>query len=86
MHEKKSQFILLKIPPLLFRLLGKIQALSIEVLSRVIMANNLIWAASWQNQQNDCAPSENSDQTGRMIRVFAVRMNLPTHWAHSEVW
>ena len=32
MHEKKSQFIHLKIPPHLARLLGKIHALSIEVL------------------------------------------------------
>ena len=34
------------------------------------------WAASWQNQQNDCAPSEDSDQSGHppsLIRVFAVR-------------
>ena len=23
-----------------------------------------MWAASWQNQQNDCAPSEDSDQPG----------------------
>ena len=23
-----------------------------------------IWAASWQNQQNECAPSEGSDQPG----------------------
>ena len=33
------------------------------------------WAASWQNQQ--CAPSEDSDQPGHppsLIRVFAVRM------------
>ena len=36
-----------------------------------------IWAATWQNQQNDCAPSEDSDQSGHppsLIRVFAVRM------------
>ena len=36
-----------------------------------------MWAASWQNQQNDCAPSENSDQPGHLpslIRVFTVRM------------
>ena len=36
-----------------------------------------IWAASWQNQQNGCAPSEDSDQPGHppsLIRVFAVRM------------
>ena len=35
-----------------------------------------IWAASRQNQQNDCAPSENSDQPGHppsLIRVLAVR-------------
>ena len=38
---------------------------------------NLIWAATWQNQQNECAPSEDWDQPGHppsLIRVFAVRM------------
>ena len=33
-------------------------------------------AASWQNQQNDCAPSEDSDQPGHppsLNSVFAVR-------------
>ena len=37
---------------------------------------NLIWAAAWQNQQNDCAPSKDSDQPGHplsLIWVFAVR-------------
>ena len=37
----------------------------------------LKWAATCQNQQNDCAPSEDSDQPGHppsLIRVFAVRM------------
>ena len=36
-----------------------------------------IWAATWQNKQSDCAPSEDSDQPGHppsLIRVFAVRM------------
>ena len=35
------------------------------------------WAATWQNQQSKCAPSEDSDQPGHqpsLIRVFAVRM------------
>ena len=40
----------------------------------------VIWAVSEQNQQSDCAPSEDSDQPGhppslwtpRLIRVFAV--------------
>ena len=29
-----------------------------------IRFKTIIWAASWQNQQNDCAPSEDSDQPG----------------------
>ena len=36
-----------------------------------------IWATSWPNQQNDCAPREDSDQPGHppsLIRVFTVRM------------
>ena len=35
------------------------------------------WATTWQNQQNECAASEDSDQSGHppsLIRVFAVRM------------
>ena len=48
------------------------------------MNSQLIWATSWQNQQNDCAPSEDSDQPGhlpRLIRVFTVRMKK--HWVFS---
>ena len=40
------------------------------------MSGICIWAASWQNQQCGCAPSEDSDQPGHppsLIRVFAVR-------------
>ena len=36
-----------------------------------------VTATSWQNQQNDCVPSKDSDQPGHppgLIRVFAVRM------------
>ena len=43
-----------------------------------------LWAATWQNQQNDCVPSEDSDQSGHppsLIRVFAVRIKKP--WALS---
>ena len=35
------------------------------------------WATTWQNQQSDCAPSEDSDQPGHppsLIRVLPVRM------------
>ena len=38
---------------------------------------NDTWATTWQNQQSDCAPSEDSEQPGHppsLIRVFAVRM------------
>ena len=55
-----------------------------------------IWAVSWQNQQNDCVPSEDSDQPGHppslippsQRRLRSVRMKkawiLATYWAHSE--
>ena len=36
-----------------------------------------LWAATWQNQETECAPSEDSDQPGHplsLIRVFAVHM------------
>ena len=41
-----------------------------------------IWAAAWQNQQNDLWPSEDSDQPGlslspSLIRVFAVCRKKP---------
>ena len=45
--------------------------------SFVLVGCGHIWAASWENQQSECAPSEDSDQPGHPpcpIRVFAVRM------------
>ena len=39
-----------------------------------------LWATTWQNQQNECAPTEDSDQPGHppsLIRVFAVCMKKP---------
>ena len=44
--------------------------------SCTIISPNTIWAASWQNQQNDCVPSKDSDQAEHqpsLIRVFAAR-------------
>ena len=46
------------------------------VLCRQQCYTDYIWATSWQNLQNDCAPSEDSDQPRHppsLIRVFAVR-------------
>ena len=56
-----------------------------------------IWAASWQNQQNDCAPSEDSDQPGHppsLTRVFSVHRKkawvlsypLNTQWRLWSDW
>ena len=36
----------------------------------------VLWATTWQNQQNECVPSDGSDQPGHppsLIRVFVVR-------------
>ena len=36
-----------------------------------------MWASTWQNQQSECAPSEDSDHPGHppsLLRVFAVRV------------
>ena len=33
-----------------------------------------IWAATWQNKQSDCVPSEDSEQPGHPPRVFAVSL------------
>ena len=33
---------------------------------------NIRWATTWQNQQNECAPSEDSDQTGHPCRDGAT--------------
>ena len=47
-----------------------------QYLNSVKLSSNSIWAASWQNQQNNNAPSEDSDQPRHplsMISVFPVR-------------
>ena len=44
-----------------------------------------LWAKTWQNQQNECAPSKDSDQPGHppsLTRVFAVRMKKPWVISH----
>ena len=56
----------------------------------------LIWAASWQNQQNDYAPSEDSDQRSAWVsaKVWSESSlsawrklgSLATQWMHSEDW
>ena len=49
-----------------------------------IFGSECIWTATWQNRQNGCAPSEDSDQPGQppsLIRVFAARKKK--HWVLS---
>ena len=50
-----------------------------------------IWAALWQNQQSDCAPSEDSDQSGHppfwsesSLSAWRKFGSIATHWVHSE--
>ena len=43
-------------------------------------ADMTIWAASWQNQQNDCAPSEDSDQPRRRPRLIWVFAGCRCHF------
>ena len=56
----------------------------------MITFNLTIWAATWQNQQNERAPSEDSDLGIRPVwsesSLSAWRKlgSLATHWAHSE--
>ena len=41
------------------------------------LRKNMIWATTWQNQQNGCVPSEDTDQPGHppsLVRVFTVHM------------
>ena len=59
---------------------------SAEINCLVPLLPKIKWAAIWQNQQNGCAPSEDSDQPGHppsLIRVFAVRMKK--HWVLSYI-
>ena len=47
------------------------------VLNISSVIERIIWGTTWQNQQSDCASSEDSDQPGcppSLIRVFAVGM------------
>ena len=55
------------------------------------LAYMLMWAATWQNHQNEYAPSEDSDQPGHPPSLLRVLLSarrklgsLATHWAHSE--
>ena len=57
-------------------LMTKFSVYTSQPLKIFIFCCRYIWATSWQNQQSDCALSEDSDQPGHspsLIRVFAVR-------------
>ena len=51
--------------------------------------SNLIWAATWQNQQSDCVPSEDSDQpvhppvwSESSVSAWRKLGSLATHYAN----
>ena len=50
---------------------------AMTVLSNIDYKDKYIWAATWENQQSEFAPNEDSDQPGHppsLIRIFAVRL------------
>ena len=53
-----------------------------------LQIRHIIWAVTWQNQQNECVPSElisapaQSDQSS--LSAWRKLGSLATHWAHSE--
>ena len=53
------------------------EVLLLKFRSCIMKLQTIIWATTQQNQQNECAPSKDSDQTGHppsLIRVFAVHL------------
>ena len=49
----------------------------ITMLNRNNMTEKMKWATTWQNQQSECAPSEDSDQPGyppNLFSIFAVQL------------
>ena len=60
-----------------FDIATKKRPMLIAVFARSLQLKILKETAKWQNQRNECAPSEDSDQPGHppsLIRVFAVHM------------
>ena len=58
-----------------YREICRMKILGFTIMSLRILI--IMWAATWQNQQNVSAPSEDTDQPGHppsLNRVFAVRM------------
>ena len=51
---------------------------------------NNIWTATWQNQQNECAPSEDSDQPGHPPSLICrhcalnAQADLSFRWPHTH--
>ena len=56
-------------------LIMKTQTRNIYQLTTIHRQKN-IWAATWQNQQNECAPSEDSDQPGHPPSLISLRCAL----------
>ena len=48
--------------------------------------NIKIWAATWQNQQNECVPSEDSDQPVRMKKAWVLIYPLSAQWRLWSDW
>ena len=73
------------------RLLSNKSKICLSVAATVVLLcqyENYIWSATWQNQQNDCAQSKDSDQppvwSESSLSAWRNIGPLATHWVHSE--
>ena len=74
-HLVVSHFTVWK--PIIIQLLCFDISKSSSLILELLPEQRIKGAATWQNQQNECAPSKDSDQPGHppsLIRVFAVCM------------
>ena len=67
------------VQPMLITSVGRTVSLKILlcrshfIIKQEFNLQNNIWAASWQNQQNDCAPSKVSDQPRHPPSLISLR-------------
>ena len=78
-HVQSQSFVISLLPRNFLSLLQLVLRACVAALtSHPVLHHSAVyvWATTWQNQQNECAPNEDSDQPGQspsLIKVVAVR-------------
>ena len=77
--------------PMEFQVFSHMVTVNVFIYVAVNFQVLLKWAAAWQNQQNECAPSEDQISlgirpvwSGSSLSAWRKLGTLSTHWAHSE--